>query len=381
MEKKNNVLDEEQAINKICEDILLHIYDEVEQRVTTKMRDSGRSELTGKIPVNLLNKHSRPLEERVMDANRLNAMLLYIEVVLTGELDRYAHLTLSEAKECGAYRLLMKRRLNDLMAGVGHVVKRCTATDCELLMAVVVNKLPAYRKRFVDEGGGTVGYLHSYFRRVGLCELDDRLHDLCQQLCEQSGEQHAKLLADICTVMSIAQTGIEVYDHIRVEVDRLLAGDMRVRRIKSRHSDNVVNLCSQMICLLKRGSEELECTENMREEIRATKREMHGLISGSKLIEVCEAALHAAAMDYTEFALACLLRDHLTGADISEPMQQVADALGGDMEAARSLLEELTESEAARLADVYDLWDMAELLPNGRDGGALRRFRCGEGSE
>ena len=82
---------------------------------------------------------------------------------------------------------------------------------------------------------------------------------------------------------------------------------------------------------------------------------------------------------YSQLNTPCLVVDEPMTRENITRMQQVADALGGDMEAARSLLEELTESEAARRADVYDLWDMAELLPNGREGGALRRFRCGEG--
>lgn len=322
-----------------------------------------------------LRTHDRPLQERMRDANMINVMLLYMEVVLVGELDRMAHATLRDAKETGAYRLLMKRSVNDLMACVGKLVQRCRATDCDVLLNAIVEKLPYYRKPYAEEGGGSVNFLHSYFRRVGLCELDDRLRGLCLELADQAGVENRELMADACVMMSLAQSGIESYELAMKQVDKLLGGDVRIRRMKSRHHEQVVHLAQQMLRMLTHGREDVNALDSLREQIRETKREIHRLISGARLVEVCESALDAATMDYTEFALACLLKDSLTGNDTEEPMRQIAEKLGGDPEAAKELLEELKGSDAAKQAYLWDPWDLMELLPAGKEEGALRKFR------
>ena len=75
---------------------------------------------------------SRPSDERGIKIRELHGLLMIIEVMLSGELQRFAKHTYNHCIENGLYKQNEKRLVNQLLSLADGVQFRSTQMDCQM---------------------------------------------------------------------------------------------------------------------------------------------------------------------------------------------------------------------------------------------------------
>lgn len=317
-----------------------------------------------------LKLHVEPLPERVGRANALSAFLVIIEVILCGEIQRYAHRAVKLMQESGLYKHEVKRQTNELRRLTDMLQKRCSEMDMTTLTQHITDNFPAYRRPYLDEGGGVVVRLQSIFLNRGN-DIVNRFYLSNKQMVDKAKLPHSELCASLLTITAMASTGIEAYDKISSEQNKLLFGDIVLHRSKSTHHERILATCQRLMeaiadptSLRERSSAELA-------QSREFLRQMRETLSGQSLSDTTEHAFTAVVLEFVEYALACFCID-LHRNTVPDGAEQFLAEKMGSTEDVERLKQELL---AIPLPDDVDAWDFAHELPEGGVGSALSKYR------
>lgn len=319
-----------------------------------------------------LRQHSTPWSVRREEANILNSTLLMIEIVLAGELQRFAYKSVERMKEHGIFRQRLKQSGNEMLLTANDLQQRCNHTDRNELMLYVTEAEPFFRQAYMDEGAGITSRLQSLFANSS-GDITNRIFLASKNMLDRCNTAHSEVLANVMVVVAIAQTGIEAYEIIKKRQDALIAGDGRIRRCKSAHHEKMLCCARTIINLMMRDSKYLPEKEAM--QARELVRQMQLFISGAGMGKVCEAAIGGGVVEYIEYVIASLVAMIHQGISVPEEVEQRMLHRLGSEKAVDMFKEELRVMPLPCHPCDVDIWEFAQQLPVGSEDSMLTSFR------
>lgn len=316
-----------------------------------------------------ISLHARPLMERVGRADALNGYLLIIEIILSGELQRFAKRVADAIREEGLYRQQVKRQTNLLAEQVNDLQKRCMIADAEVMLSRVFEIMPSYSRAYIGEGGGVAVRFQTAFSKIS-SDVTQRTFICNKQLLDRCSAPHSLIMANLLTLQQIAEVGVCAYDAIATQQDALLFGDVVVHRNKYRHHEAVIH---QAACLLDAmgGVPSYEgCSKELGDR-DALLKQMIDYLSGEKFEHLVNISFRTVLMEYTEFVLASICMDLHGGTLPDGVIDAVRTRLGSEEQA----LQLMNELRAVHVPDGVEAWDFAEEIPEGGVGSAIAAFR------
>lgn len=316
-----------------------------------------------------LKLHNETLDERMQQANALNGYLLIIEIMMAGELQRYGKRAYDIAIADGLYKQQAKKQVNELCKLVETLQYRCLTCDAERIMMHIFENMPCYARRYMKEGGGTVIRFQSALTARSK-DITNHIFLSAKNLLDKRKAAHSELCATLLTMNALSTTAIEAYDVIASHQNRLLAGDLVIKRDKSDHHERILRLCSDLLRpyisygLVNDGSKEVE-------QSREFVRQLQVFISGESLDNIAVTTFSQVVMEYVEFVLACICIDMKDGRLPNDVTETLINKLGSQQQA-DEVLRELSD---VSVPDDADAWDLIDSMPVGIPTGALRKYR------
>lgn len=314
--------------------------------------------------------HTTPLDERMMRSELLCAYLLFIEVMLTSDLQRFTVRALNELRDAGLYKQHQKKLMNELMNVVSLLQRKCGYEDSAVMTKHIVSAVPQYAAAYFREGGGiTVRIQNEFYRSAG--DLTNRLYLTNKQLADKINAPHSELCACLLTLTGLSTTGTEAYNTIAHQQNSLLAGDVVLHRRKSDHHERVCRLSEELLSTyIDIKALAGKCSTEIAQS-REYLRQMQRTISGESLARLVDRCYLGVVMEYVEFILASMAIDLKRGTLPDGVSASVSTLLGSEEEKDR-LFRELID---VPVCPEQDAWDLAADIPEGGIGSALPAFR------
>lgn len=170
----------------------------------------------------------------------LQNFLLYFDMIICSEIQRYAFQILQELKEKGMYRHELKRYANKLVDEARVLQMRVKDNDRILVFKWVRRMDPkaVYGKKYHEQGGSVLSrmvlaYRETFGRLWAVVELD------CRTVARQASAKVADIVAMLLKMEALTNTGIELYDSCVKRMKALVAGHGKASITKSTHHESM----------------------------------------------------------------------------------------------------------------------------------------------
>ena len=312
------------------------------------------------------NIHSR-LSQTMADAEQIQrdikAVLTYLvncELILAGEVQRYAYHALSLIKERGLYRHLMKKYANTLKHQTDELVHRCTQTDMAIVEkeARKMNPHGTWWREFFDDGGGLVNRLCMWFSQENGSQLE-LIRLACKQMADSLKVKDSDLLAEIMMAQALAQTDIELYEVCQKTAENIGRGRLVSHCIKSLHSEAMVNSTRNLVDHFVPRT--FKCRPVYVDNVRGHIKKLQNNMSEDRMFESINACYMALRMDYIEYFLGMLRVEMEKGKNVLPiPALRMIRKRLGSMERARQAMQELLAIPMP--TEDMDAWDYSKFV-------------------
>ena len=309
-----------------------------QQTITTTVAEPPR------LAPNIHNHLSQTMADAEQIQRDIKAVITYLvncELVLAGEVQRYAYHVLRMIQERGLYRHLMKKYANTLKQQTDDLVRRCTSTE-EVIVEKEVHKMNPHGtwwREYFDDGGGLVNRLCMWFSKDNGTQLE-LIRMGCKQMADSLNIKNSDLLAEIYMVQALAQTDIELYDICQRTAENIGRGRLVSHCIKSLHSEAMVNSTRNLVDHFVPRNVHYRPMDvaNMRGHIR----KLQSNISEEQMFEAINSCYTALRMDYIEYFLGKLRVEMEKGKNVLPiPALRMIRKRLGSMERARQAMQEL----------------------------------------
>ena len=260
-----------------------------------------------KRPVNMVATN-KTAEEIRTEIHTLNTFMLFDELLLAGEMQRYAYRILGKLKEKGLYRHQLKQSANRLKEVVDGLQVRSNNSDKDITLKQCMMISPGgfYGKDFYEDGGGLLNRMSMNFSREYNIKLKRILLDN-RWMADSLNVKHPDLIAEIFTLVFLAQTDIELYDEVQKQIRSTARGRLKSRCIKSMHSESMRNVANNLLDqFIPRN---FEVPEERRNLMRQHVKEFQQDITGKGQFEFMDGQTLALKMDFIEYYLGRLRMD------------------------------------------------------------------------
>ena len=309
-----------------------------QQTITTTVAEPPR------LAPNIHNHLSQTMADAEQIQRDIKAVITYLvncELVLAGEVQRYAYHVLRMIQERGLYRHLMKKYANTLKQQTDDLVRRCTQVEYVIVEKEVhkMNGHGTWWREFFDDGGGLVNRLCMWFSKDNGTQLE-LIRMGCKQMADSLNIKNSDLLAEIYMVQALAQTDIELYDICQRTAENIGRGRLVSHCIKSLHSEAMVNSTRNLVDHFVPRNVHYRPMDvaNMRGHIR----KLQSNISEEQMFEAINSCYTALRMDYIKYFLGKLRVEMENGKNVLPiPALRMIRKRLGSMERARQAMQEL----------------------------------------
>ena len=328
-----------------------------QQTITTTVAEPPR------LAPNIHNHLSQTMADAEQIQRDIKAVITYLvncELVLAGEVQRYAYHVLRMIQERGLYRHLMKKYANTLKQQTDDLVRRCTSTE-EVIVEKEVHKMNPHGtwwREYFDDGGGLVNRLCMWFSKDNGTQLE-LIRMGCKQMADSLNIKNSDLLAEIYMVQALAQTDIELYDICQRTAENIGRGRLVSHCIKSLHSEAMVNSTRNLVDHFVPRNVHYRPMDvaNMRGHIR----KLQSNISEEQMFEAINSCYTALRMDYIEYFLGKLRVEMEKGKNVLPiPALRMIRKRLGSMERARQAMQELLAIPMP--TEDMDAWDYSKFV-------------------
>lgn len=328
-----------------------------QQTITTTVAEPPR------LAPNIHNHLSQTMADAEQIQRDIKAVITYLvncELVLAGEVQRYAYHVLRMIQERGLYRHLMKKYANTLKQQTDDLVRRCTSTE-EVIVEKEVHKMNPHGtwwREYFDDGGGLVNRLCMWFSKDNGTQLE-LIRMGCKQMADSLNIKNSDLLAEIYMVQALAQTDIELYDICQRTAENIGRGRLVSHCIKSLHSEAMVNSTRNLVDHFVPRNVHYRPMDvaNMRGHIR----KLQSNISEEQMFEAINSCYTALRMDYIEYFLGKLRVEMENGKNVLPiPALRMIRKRLGSMERARQAMQELLAIPMP--TEDMDAWDYSKFV-------------------
>ena len=355
------------------EEIAAQMMPAVMQAVTEETAPAARTGL--ETPKRYSMIRSNAAKEDIEAAiDLLNTFLLFSELILAGEMERYAARAIKYMEEHKMLRHQMKKHANTVKETIATLTRRCNWEDREVVLrqCLLVTWNYDYGKRFYEDGGSFLNRLQTMFNkdyalRIKCIRMDNKW------MAEGMGVKHTELAADLFTIMSLAQTDIEIYNEVQSRKRAAARGRGTFRTIKSTHCEALINAVQSILDqFIPRG---VEAPKEQVSLLRTHFRDFQMDITSPKQFELFDSQIIALGMDFIEYMLACMRMEMERGKNVLPyRLMKMVRIRMGSRKNARQAMKELA-SIPSPLEDM-DALDYSKVIAVAKgDFKALNSFR------
>ena len=197
----------------------------------------------------------------------LQSLLLYYDVILCSEIQRYAYEVKRILVNKGLYRNELKRVINSLLDEARKLQIRVQDNDRIMVLKWCSRMDPkcVFAKRFQGNGASIVNFFVLAFQKEfqkdwAVVELD------CRTVAKRASDKHADIVCDLLKMEALSNTGIELFDTCVRKMKALVAGHGTSSITKSTHHESM--RCAVWNLLRKLGVDLNVATDTEREYAR-----------------------------------------------------------------------------------------------------------------
>lgn len=316
-----------------------------------------------KLAANVHDRLSMTLQDAETISRDIKAVVTYLvncELILAGEVQRYAYHVLRMIQERGLYRHLMKKYANVLKQQTDDLVRRCTQVETVIVEKEVrkMNPHGTWWREFFDDGGGLVNRLCMLFSKENSLQLD-LIRMGCKQMADSLKIANSDLLSEIYMVQALAQTDIELYECCQKTAESIGRGRVASHCIKSLHSEAMVNSTRNLVDhFVKRTvSYRPQDVASMRGHIKKLQQNL----SEERMFENINSCYTALRMDYIEYFLGKIRVEMEKGKNsLPLPVLRMMRTRMGSRDRVRQALQELKSIPLP--AEDEDAWDYSKVV-------------------
>ena len=304
----------------------------------------------------------------------LNTFLLFSELILAGEMERYATRAIKYMEEHNMLRHQIKKQTSTIKDTLSTMLRRCNWEDREVVLgqSLLVTWNYDYGKRFYEDGGSLLNRLQLTFSRAYALKIK-RIRIYNRRLAESAGMKHEDLMADLLTVSALAQTDIELFNEVQSRKRAAARGRGTFRTIKNTHCEALVNAVQ---CILDQFCpRHSEVPEEQSALLRTHLREFQTDITSPKQFEMFDGQIIALGMDFIEYLLATMRMEMEKGKNVLPyKLMRMVRIRMGSRKNARQVMEELASIPSP--TEDMDALDYSRVIATAKgDFKALNTFR------
>lgn len=296
------------------------------------------------------------LERREL-CKQYQTTLMLAELIITGEMQRYAARMKQYLEEHGLYRQRAKRCMGELMGA-------CTRMQADFLeyerytsMQSVAQSFPIYINDYMAEGENVSMKVQQAYTR----STSDKIQMMFfgyKNLFDRHRLNHSELVAAAYTVMELSLMGRDVSKTIRTMIDNAVYGYVTNQSPPLRILNKIETAVREVLCEVI-GDKEMECDTDEFEPIRQPLLSIATALVDGKPVKDMLNAVAEHTFRYMDY---CMVRLWIAAHEgLSDKVRGELDALGADTDA---LMEQL---RTLPLPEYEDVWDLQEQLPKGED--------------
>lgn len=314
--------------------------------------------------------HSTTADNRMHRINELQGLLLIVEIMLSGELQRFAKRSLDFCIDGGLYKQNEKSLINQLSKLANGLQSRSLQIDSEVIMNHIYELMPYYADKYIREGGGTVvRFQQAIAKESG--DVIEQLYLSIKNMVDKHKVEHSEYCSSLLTMLALSQTGVEVYDTIKKQQNALMtAYGAFAHRRKGDHHERIIKLVEDLLLL---HMIDVSTWKDTRENTscRGHLKKLHTIISGENLQKISTRTFTVVSMEYAEYSLACACIDLKRNGSIpNEVYDKLVDMVG--CQYAEDI--EIGLKNVSYNEDM-DVWDVMDVLPLSGDKDAFQLFR------
>ena len=191
------------------------------------------------------DKEVQALHEQM---NAVRDLLLYWDMVLCAEIQRYAFQVLDKMKESGLYRHEMKKHVNKLGDEARRIQMRIKDNDRSAVVKWCsrFDESARYAFDFFNDGGTvsdkfTLAYLDRFKPWWDVVMLD------CREAAKYSNTKHKDIASILFALEALTNTGVELYDTCVRRMKHMMTGKGTFHIRKSMHHENMRGCVNAMM--------------------------------------------------------------------------------------------------------------------------------------
>ena len=204
----------------------------------------------------------------------LQNFLLYYDMILCSEIQRYAYKVKDVLKDKGMYRHELKRFVNALLDEARKLQMRVKDNDRIIVLKWCSRMDPkcVFAKQYQESGASIVNrfvlaFLKEFRKEWAVVELD------CRTVAKRASAGHPDIVGDLLKLEALSNTGIELFDTCVKKMKALVAGHGTSSITKSTHHESM--RCAVWNLLRKLGINLNVATDTEREYSRKHLAAMH----------------------------------------------------------------------------------------------------------
>lgn len=197
----------------------------------------------------------------------LQNFLLYYDMILCSEIQRYAYKVKDVLKDKGMYRHELKRFVNALLDEARKLQMRVKDNDRIIVLKWCSRTDPkcVFAKQYQESGASIVSrfvlaFLKEFRKEWAVVELD------CRTVAKRVLPKHSDIVGDLLKLEALSNTGIELFDTCVKKMKALVAGHGTSSITKSTHHESM--RCAVWNLLRKLGINLNVATDTEREYSR-----------------------------------------------------------------------------------------------------------------
>ena len=191
---------------------------------------------------------SKQVDELHAQMNALRDLLLYWDVVLCSEIQRYAYEVKDRLKEKNLYRHELKKCTNRLIEEARQLQMRIKDNDRTMVLkwCMRIDKRGVFAPLFFDQGGTVTDKFVLSYQKVFKLKWNLVMLD-CREACKASGTNQKEIVTVLRALEALTNTGIELYDSCVKRMKRLMTGKGTFNIRKSLHHESMRNAVYNLI--------------------------------------------------------------------------------------------------------------------------------------
>lgn len=285
--------------------------------------------------------------------------LLMAQIMMASVTEQYVAKLLRGMAEKGLIRQRMKQDVNAMRKLVEDMKNSCDGHDQSLVTEFCSTIHPALMQDYYNAGGSlTQRAQYMFGRECGqLCEL---LFLSAKQLADNLRKPHSELIAQAMTAYMICQTGKELYEYMRLRMERLAGGIGRFRLRNSGYNEKMRFLLERIICQLGLERDTLVTEKMGGAALREYTRRFQEVMVTRGMLNGVDGQIRELREEFISYVMARLRRQieekHLRVADIRLLRTRL-----GSKEMVGDLLKEIAKVPLPEGED-WDDFDLAEAI-------------------